>query len=127
MDRDTLKVHIDNPYDCIESQHDVEEHYQFLYETLRAQESCAEQLEEELQSGRNLAGSFATYVAQRYNAFRCQLIDANQLANDYRKELANRKRYRQEISGLRSSILEATAARHKDQEKFQLQLIKVQN
>ena len=78
MDRDTLKVHIDNLYDCMESQHDVEEHYEFLHETLRAQESRVKQLEEELESGRNLAGSFATYVAQRYNALRCQLIDANQ-------------------------------------------------
>ena len=52
--------------------------------------------------------------------------DARKLAEDYRTELASVDDYCQEIADLRSSLLQTTAARHKDQEKFQFQLVAIE-
>ena len=128
MDRATFKHQIDSLFDCLENRLDpyVLENYRLFREAVRFQESRCDRLEKEIADDRELAKSFVAYANQRYNSLRLELEDARKLAEDYRTELASVDDYGQEIADLRSSLLQTTAARHKDQEKFQFQLVAIE-
>ena len=80
IDRAALKAQIDDLYDCLDTQQDVRDNYDSLYDALHAQEIRCDRLEQEIQADRKLAGSFAKFVSQRYNSLRYQFQDATRLA-----------------------------------------------
>ena len=124
VDRITLKTQIDSLFDCLENLLDpyVLNNYQLFREAVRFQESRCDRLEKEIAADRELAKSFVAYANQRYNSLRLELEDARKLAEDYRTELRSVDDYCQEIAALHSFLLQTTADRHKNQEKFQFQL-----
>ena len=128
VDRVTLKIQIDRLFDCLENCLDpyVLEIYRLFREAVRSQKSRCDRLEKEIAAVRELVKSFVAYANQRYNSLRLEFEDARKLAEDYRTELASVDGYRQEIANLRFSLLQTTAARHKDQEKFQFQLVAIE-
>ena len=121
VDRVTFKNQIDSLFDCLENRLDpyVLENYRLFRDAVRFQESRCDRLEKEIAAYRELAKSFVVYANQRYNSLRLKLEDARKLAEDYRTELGSVDDYCQETADLRSSLLQTTAARHKDQEKIQ--------
>ena len=118
MDRVTLKTQIDSLFDCLKNRLDpyVLENYRLFRDAVRFQESRCDRLEKEIAADREMAKSFVAYANQRYNSLRLKLEDARKLAEDYRTELGSVDDYCQEIADLRSSLLQTTTARHKDQE-----------
>ena len=83
------------------------------------QEFRCDRLEKAIAADRELAKPFVAYTNQKHNSLRLELEDARKLAEEHRTELGSVDDYCQEIANLRSSLLQTTAARHKDQEKFQ--------
>ncbi|CAI5732016.1 unnamed protein product [Peronospora farinosa] len=127
MDRAALKAQIDQLYDCLDTQQDVLDNYEALYDVLHSQETRCARLEREIQADCELAGSFAKFVSYKYNFLCCELQIATRSAEEYRQELEQIGQLEMEIADLRSSLLDATAARHKAEERFQFQLAAVQN
>ena len=128
VDRVTLKTQIDSLFDCLKNRLDpyVLENYRLFRDAVRFRESRCDRLEKEIAADREMAKSFVAYANQRYNSLRLKLEDARKLAEDYRTELRSVDDYCQEIAALRSFLLQTTADRHKDQEKFQFQLAAIE-
>lgn len=111
----------------MDTQQDVSDHYEALYDAFHAQETRCARLEREIQADRKLAESFVKFVSYKYNSLYCKLQIATRLAEEYRQELGQIGQLEMEMLDLRFSLLDAIAACHKDEERFRFQLAAVQH
>ena len=76
VDRRTLRLYIDDLYNCAEARQDVLDDYSAIQPQLRAQELRGDRLECQIYEALDFAGPIRQFVSQHYNNLRDTLENA---------------------------------------------------